>query len=110
MITPEFTVIPAPPGYFLLTYDRTPDVGEVLDREPIIAFRIPHDDSAPVPVTLFGHPRQNYDWTYIAGPDDAVDTPDLVRWPTFRSWLEDMRNRHSEAQPCREVYPDAARK
>lgn len=110
MITPEFTVIPAPPGYFLLTYDRLPDVGEVLDREPIIAFRIPHDDGAPVPVTLFGHPCHNRDWTYIIGPDDAVDTPDIVRWPTFRSWLEEMRARYSEARPWREVYSDGALK
>lgn len=78
-------LIPAEPGYFALSFDVDGSGEELIDREPVIAWRVHYDADGLEAVTPFGSAGA------ILYPDGQVTEIGLGKWDSIDQWIEEKR-------------------
>lgn len=84
MSKPKFTIVPALPGHIALRVLDNTKPGNVdvrITREPIIAWRVPHDGyGQPVPVTPISSVRKaiNIEWATLLDDGRVVDSCGVI--------------------------------
>lgn len=84
-------VVPAPPGYQLVTFlpDYAPDEAATTIQEPIIAFAF-DEGGRPTPLTLNGNPVSDQNAWGIVRPDGVVVVPDDSEFETVEKFLNEQ--------------------
>jgi len=85
------TVVPASSGFVALGFygEMEGYHDELVDRQPVVAWRISPGKSYAQPVTPYGHEYED-----VLHPDGRVIAP-IGYWHSFDHWLAYKRNEHS---------------